>query len=86
MGVFPGNILVNLYLVIPFVAILETLLVEVEGYAIVCDCWVDTPRSVIDGHFDRWCPPCQLMVSMFGSGVLDGVGGGMVRHVLVSRL
>ena len=81
-----GKDFVILYLVIPLVAIPETILIEVEEYTIVCDCWGDTPRSVIDGHFDRWCPPCQLMASMFGSGVPDGVGGGMVRHFFVSRL
>ena len=83
---FSGKVFVNLYLVTHLVAIPASLLIEVEGYAIFCDCWGDTPRSVIDGHFDRWCPPCQLMASMFGSGVPDGVGGGMVRHVFVSRL
>ena len=34
MGVFLGKVFVNLYLVIPLVAILATLLIEVEEYAI----------------------------------------------------
>ena len=86
MGVFPGKVFVNLYLVIPLVAILVTLLIEVEGYAVFCDFWGDTPRSGVDGRFDRWRPPCQLMTLMFGSGVTGGVGSGVVCHVFVSRL
>ena len=77
---------VILYLVIPLVAFPATLLKEVEGYAIFCDCLGDTPRSGVDGSFDRWCPPCQSMTSMFESGVPDGFGGGMVCHVFVSRI
>ena len=86
MGVFLGNVFVNLYLVIPLVAIPATLLIEVEGYAFFCDCWGATPRSGVDGRFERWRPPCQLMTSMFGSGVLDGVGGGVVCYIFVSQL
>ena len=77
---------VILYLVLPLVDIPVTLLKEVEGYEIFCACWGATPRSGIDGRFDWWRPPCQLMTSMFESGVPDGVGGGMVCHVFVSRL
>ena len=51
-----------------------------------CDYWGATPRSDVDGRFDRWRPPCQLTTLMFGSGVLEGVGGGVVCHVFVSRL
>ena len=86
MGDFPGNFFVILYLVIPLVAIPETLLIEVEGYAIFCACWGATPQTGVDGRFDRWRPTCQLMTSMFESGVPDVVGGGVVCHVFVSRL
>ena len=61
----------------------ETLLVEVERYNIFCDFWGATPRFGVDGRCDRWRPPCQLMTSMFGSGVPDGVGGGVVCHVFM---
>ena len=50
------------------------------------NCWGDTPQSGVDGRFDRWRPPCQLMTSMFGSVVPDGVDGGVVCHVFMSRL
>ena len=86
MEVFLGNCFVILYLVIPLVAIPGTLLKEVEGYAIFFACWGATPRSGVDGRFDRWRPPCQLMTSMFGSVVPDGVDGGVVCHVFMSRL
>ena len=81
-----GKDFVILYLVIPLVAILETILIEVEEYTIVCDCWGDTPRSGVDGRFDRSRPPCQLMTLIFGSGVTDGVGSGVVCHIFVSQL
>ena len=86
MGVFSGKVFVSLYLVIPLVAIPETLLIEGEGYAIFFNFWGDTPRSGADGHFDGWRLPCQLMTSMFGSVVPDGVDGGVVCHVFMSRL
>ena len=38
VGVFPFFFVI-LYLVIPLVVIPETFLKEVEGYAILCDCW-----------------------------------------------
>ena len=81
-----GKVVVNLYLVIPLVAIPETLLIEVEGYVIDCGCWGATPRFGVDGSSDRWLPACQLMTSMFGSGVPDSVFGGVVCHVFVSWL
>ena len=86
MGVISSKFLVNLYLVIPLIAIPETFLREMEGNAIFCDCWGTTPRSIVDVRYDRWRPPCQLMTSMFGSGVLEGVGGGVVCHILVLQL
>ena len=86
MGVISGKVLVNLYLVIPLVDIPETLLREVEGHEMFCYCCVPTPQSGIDGRFDRWRPPYQLMTSMFESGVPKSVGGGMVCHIFVSRL
>ena len=86
MGVFPGKVFVNLYLVIPLIAIPETLLIAVEEYEFFCDCWGATPQSSIYGRFDRWRPPCQLMTSMFRSGVPDVVGGGVVCHIFLSRL
>ena len=81
-----GKVFVNLYLIITLVGIPRTLFIEVEGYAIFCDFWGATPRSGVDGHFDSWRPPIQLMTSMFGSGVTDGVGCGVVYHVFVSRI
>ena len=70
----------------PLVAILVTLLREVEGHAIVPERGWATPRSGVTGHFDWWRPPRQLMISRFWSGVEAGVGGGVVCHIFVSRL
>ena len=85
MGCFSGKVFVILYLVILLVDIPATLLKVVEGCVIFCAFGGATPLSGVDGRFYRWHPPCQLMTLMFESGVPDGVGGGVVCHVSVSR-
>ena len=86
MGGISRIFLVILYLLIPLVDILATLLGEVEGHAILSEWWEATPWSGVTGRFDWWQPPCQFITPRFWSGVGEGVGGGMVCHVLVSRI
>ena len=86
MGGIWSKFLVILYLLMPLIAIPATLLREVEGHAIFSNWWGATPRSGVTGRFDWWHPPCQFITSRFWLGVGVGVGGGVVCHVLVSRL
>ena len=70
----------------PLVAILATLLGEVEGHAIFMDWCRSTPWSGVKGHFDWWRRPCQLMFSRFSSIFFLVAAGGVVCQVFVSRL
>ena len=70
----------------PLVVIPATLFREVEWNAIGLNWGWTTQLSGVNGRFDWWRHPCQLMKSRFSSGVEEVVGGGGVYHVFVSWL
>ena len=76
----------TLYLVMPLVAVPETLLRELEGHAMGFDWGWATPLSEFTGRFDGWRPPRQLITLRFSSGVEVVLGGGGVYHVFISQI
>ena len=64
----------------PVVAVLETLLREVEGHTIVSNLWGPTQRYGVIGNLDWWRPPCQLIVLMFWSSDIPVVVGAVACH------
>ena len=68
------------------VAILATLMGEVEEHSMSLDSWRATPLSSGFCCFDWWCPPCQLIVSMLSLFFSAGAVGGAACHGLVSLL
>ena len=67
------------------VAILATLLGEVEGLTFFLNQWRAITRSGGICRIEWWCPPCQFIVSMLSS-FFSVTAGGVVCHGFESLL